>query len=407
MAAIPVLAERRWLDDPATQKLIAVLNAAGIDFRFVGGAVRDGLLGRAVTDIDIATPALPDMISEVFKRARLQAIPTGIAHGTVTAVVDGRHFEITTLRRDVETDGRHAVVAFTDDWRQDAARRDFTMNALYADAHGAITDFFGGLADAEAGRIRFIGDPAARIAEDALRILRFFRFQAHYGKGALDAAGLAACAALAGMIDGLSGERVRDEVFKLLRAADPAPIWQAMIDTGVTAHVIPAAIHVDGLAKMVALEGALDLPADPIRRLAALIGTHSAAALKSRLRLSNTDEEHLFSFASSAERLALIAQGAFGRALYGANPLWLRDAAMLSDVAGKTLTDLQRFIGGWSEPRFPLSGADLLAEGIAPGPEMGRLLGEVERRWLAVDFALDHDGCLAELRKVLATRGAP
>ncbi len=399
MAAIPVLAERRWLDDPATQKLIGVLDAAGIDFRFVGGAVRDGLLGRAVTDIDIATSALPDAVSRVLKAARLQAIPTGIAHGTVTAVVDGRHFEITTLRRDVETDGRHAVVAFTDDWRQDAARRDFTMNALYADPHGAITDFFGGLADAEAGRIRFIGDPAARIAEDALRILRFFRFQAHYGDGVLDAAGLAACAALAGMIDGLSGERVRDEVFKLLRAADPAPVWRAMIDSGVMWHVIPSATHVDGLGKMIALEDALGLSPDPIRRLAALIGTQSVAALKSRLRLSNTDAEHLSSFANAAERLDLIAQAAFGRALYGANPLWVRDAAMLSEVDGETLAALQCFIGTWSEPRFPLSGADLLAEGIAPGPEMGRLLGEIESWWSAADFTPDRDACLAQLKQ--------
>jgi poly(A) polymerase len=400
LAAIPVLAERRWLDDPATQRLIGVLDKAEIDFRFVGGAVRDGLLGRAVVDIDIATSALPDAVSRVLKAAGLQAIPTGIAHGTVTAVVDGRHFEITTLRRDVETDGRHAVVAFTDDWQADAARRDFTMNALYAGSDGAITDFFGGVADAEAGRIRFIGDPAARIAEDALRILRFFRFHAHYGKGPLDAVGLAACAAQAGMLDALSGERVRDEAFKLLRAADPRPVWQAMIEAGVMEHVIPAATHVEALAKMIALEQGLGLSPDPIRRLAALIGTASVADLKSRLRLSNTDAEHLASFANVAERLDLIAQGAFGRALYGANPAWVRDAAMLSQMDNKTLADLQRFIGGWREPRFPLSGADLLAEGVAPGPEMGRLLAEVERWWVAADFTPDRAACLARLKPV-------
>jgi poly(A) polymerase len=397
---MPILVERRWLDDTATQTLIAVLDAAEIDFRFVGGAVRDGLLGRAVLDIDIATSALPDAVSRVLKAAHLKAIPTGIAHGTVTAVVDGRHFEITTLRRDVETDGRHAVVAFTDDWRQDAARRDFTMNALYADSHGAITDFYSGVADAEAGRVRFIGDPAARIAEDALRILRFFRFHAHYGNGPLDPAGLAACAALSGMLDSLSGERVRDEVFKLLRAADPGPAWRAMIETGVMAHVVPDAIDVDALAKMIALEDGMGLSPDPIRRLAALIGTPSAAALKSRLRLSNADEDHLSSFANAGEQLDLIARGAFGRALYGANPGWVRDAAMLSQAETETLKDLQRFIDGWNEPRFPLSGADLQAEGIAPGPEMGRLLAEVECWWVAADFTPDRAACLARLKPV-------
>jgi poly(A) polymerase len=402
---IEMLVDRSWLEASATLRLIAALDKADIDFRFVGGAVRDALLGRPVADVDLATPARPEKIMHALQSAGLKAIPTGIDHGTVTARVQDRSFEITTLRRDVETDGRHAVVAFTDDWREDAARRDFTMNALYADREGRITDYFGGVADARSGHVRFIGDPAARIAEDALRILRFFRFHAHYGKGPLGAPGLAACANHAGMLDGLSGERVRDEVFKLLSAVDPAPVWRAMIDAGVMDHVIPAAVHVDALAKMIALEHGMGLSPHPIRRLAALIGK-PAAVLKSRLRLSNTDADHLSSFTNFADRISLIAQGAFARALYGANPLWVRDAAMLSQAENETLADLQRFIGGWSEPRFPLSGADLQAEGIAPGPEMGRLLAELERRWLDADFALDRVACLAELRKVLAARGA-
>src|SRR5579859_1790498 len=213
-----MLNDRSWLDAKATRTLVAALDAGGIDFRFVGGAVRDGLLGRKVSDIDVATPAMPGDVIRAVEAAGLKAIPTGIAHGTVTAVVGRQPFEVTTLRRDVETDGRHAVVAFTDDWRADAARRDFTMNALYADRDGRITDFFGGEADARAGRVRFIGDPGERIAEDALRILRFFRFHAWYGQGALDADGLAASTRLAGMIDRLSGERIRVELFKTLAA---------------------------------------------------------------------------------------------------------------------------------------------------------------------------------------------
>src|ERR1700761_8412569 len=305
-----MLNDRSWLDAKATRTLIAALDAAGIDFRFVGGAVRDGLLGRKVSDIDVATPAMPEDVVRAVEAAGLKAIPTGIAHGTVTAIVARQPFEVTTLRRDVETDGRHAVVAFTDDWRADAARRDFTMNALYADRDGTITDFFGGEDDARAGRVRFIGDPARRIEEDALRILRFFRFHAWYGRGALDPAGLTASTQLAGMIGRLSGERVRVELLKTLAAPDPAPSWSAMIEAGVMAHTVPAALRVDRLSAMTALERDLRLPADPLRRLAALTGVPSAellATLKDRLKLSNRDEAHLRSLRGCADRVAPVA----------------------------------------------------------------------------------------------------
>jgi len=406
MLATRTLKGRSWLDAKATRTLIAALDAGGIDFRFVGGAVRDALLGRKVSDIDVATPAMPQDVIRAVEAACLKAIPTGLAHGTVTAMV-GRHpFEVTTLRHDVETDGRHAVVAFTDDWRADAARRDFTMNALYADRDGAITDFFGGEADARAGRVRFIGDPGERIAEDALRILRFFRFHAWYGRGALDPGGLAASARLAGMIDRLSGERIRVELFKTLAAPDPAPSWAAMIDVGVMAYTLPTALRVDRLSAMMALERDLKLPTGPLRRLAALTGTPSAkvlAALKDRLKLSNRDEAHLRSLGGYADQVGLVARRKYGQALYGAEPAWVRDAAMLAHVETgapniETLAGLSRFIDGWSEPKFPLSGADLKQAGIEAGPGMGRMLAELERWWIEADFVPDREACLARLR---------
>ncbi len=401
-----MLKDRSWIDAKSTAKVIAALDAAGIDFRFVGGAVRDGLLGRPVSDIDLATPCKPEPVMQAVEAAGLKVIATGLKHGTVTAIAERRPFEITTLRRDIETDGRHAVVAFTDDWRQDAARRDFTMNALYAGRDGQVTDFFGGAADALAGHVRFIGDAEARIAEDALRILRFFRFHAHYGQGALDAAGLAAAAKLSGMIDRLSGERVRVEIFKTLAADDPAPVWQAMIDAGVMAHVIPAASRVGDLPKMVELERALALPPDPLRRLAALTGAPSAElakALKTRLRLSNRDGDYLGAFAGQGDRLKRVARSDFGRALYGAQPDWVRDAAMLSAVetakpGPRILAQFSLFIPTWVEPCFPLTGADLQAAGIKPGPEMGRLLTELEDWWIGRDFVPDRVACLAKLR---------
>jgi poly(A) polymerase len=404
-----MLTDRSWLDTKATRTLIAALNAGGLDFRFVGGAVRDGLLGRPIADIDVTTPARPDDVVQAVEAAGLKAIPTGIAHGTVTAMVGRTAFEITTLRRDVETDGRHAVVAFTDDWRADAARRDFTMNALYADRDGVITDFFGGEADARAGRVRFIGDPVQRIAEDGLRILRFFRFHAWYGQGPLDAEGLAACVQSAGMIDRLSGERVRVELCKTLAAPDPAPACAAMIEAGVMAHFVPVATHVDRLSAMVALERVLDLPADPLRRLAALTGAPSAElleAIRSRLKLANRDSDHLAAFGKFRDRVDMVAQGAFGRALYGADPAWVRDAAMLASLPSSVpdttqLAELSRFIAGWTEPHFPLSGADLSAVGIKPGPEMGAILAELERWWVAADFQPDRKACLARLDTVL------
>ncbi len=404
-ASPPILADRSWLDARPTRRLIAALDSGGVDFRFVGGAVRDALVGRRAADVDLATPSDPATVTRAIESAGLKAIPTGVAHGTVTALVDGRPFEITTLRRDVETDGRHAVVAFTADWRADAARRDFTMNALYADRDGVVTDYFGGAEDARAGIVRFIGDPDRRIAEDALRILRFFRFHAWYGRGALDPDGLAAATRAAAAIDRLSAERVRDELFKLLRAPDPTPVWRTMVATGVADRVARPAADCDALARAIGLEAALGLPADPLRRLAALIGPIDpplAGALKARLKLSNHDADYLRGLAGMDARVALAERDRLGQAFYGADPAFVLDAALLAQASRAQpaiglLTRLRDAIAGWRPPKFPLSGADLQAAGLPPGPELGRLLSELESWWIAADFHPDRPACLTEL----------
>jgi poly(A) polymerase len=412
-----ILADRGWLGAPETIRLMNVLDAARLDFRFVGGAVRDTLLGRAVTDIDVATPAPPESVVSAIDAAGLKAVPTGIEHGTVTAIVAGRPFEITTLRRDVETDGRHAVVAFTEDWREDAARRDFTMNALYADRAGAITDFFGGVADARAGQVRFIGDPAKRIAEDGLRILRFFRFHAHYGKGAPDPAGLAACRGAAKAIDRLSGERVRTELLKLLAAPAPETAWGAMDEAGIAAHAARGATRRADLTRLCAAEARLGLAADPLRRLAALIGPVAESeivAMKRRLKLSNRDHQRLLALTRPLARAASVAHGprSFARALHGGDPESIRDELLLEHVrSGRpdiaTLADFSTFASRWRDPKFPVTGRDARQAGIPFGPEVGAMLSALERWWVEADFVPNRADCLAELRRRIAPSPTP
>ncbi|WP_312490768.1 CCA tRNA nucleotidyltransferase, partial [Sphingomonas sp.] len=273
-----------WAD---RDDLIAL--AATLEARFVGGAVRDSLLGHAVADIDLATPLSPDIVIERVRACGFKPVPTGIAHGTITAVLPDGPVEVTTLRRDVSTDGRHAVVAFTDDWREDAARRDFTMNALYADPRtGALFDYFGGLDDLKAGRVRFIGDPVQRIAEDHLRILRFFRFHARFGQ-TIDEAGLAACTARANDLMALSRERIAAELLKLLVAARAVPVVALMVERGILRAVIPEidAASADRLATLAERERTAGVAPDAIRRLAALLPPQAAEAVGARLKLSN------------------------------------------------------------------------------------------------------------------------
>jgi poly(A) polymerase len=373
--------------------LAAVLRALP-EARVVGGAVRDALAGRAVADVDLATPRPPDRVTQALTEAGIRAVPTGIDHGTVTAVIAGRGFEITTLRRDVATDGRHASVAFTDDWREDAARRDFTINALSMTRDGAVFDYFGGIADLGAGIVRFVGDPAARIAEDYLRILRFFRFHARYGTGAPDPAALTAIRAGVGGMAILSAERVWSELFRILSAPDPSEAIALMADLGVLASVLPEGADPARLVRLVAA-GA---PADPLLRLAALL-TGDADALADRLRLSGAERERL-----GALRAAPAPDPA-------ADDVELR--RLLADTPGDILIGRAWLAGGeapgWAglrarlaaipRPVFPLEGRDALALGVAPGPRVGELLRAVRGWWLAGGCVADAAACRAELAR--------
>ncbi|ONF97632.1 CCA tRNA nucleotidyltransferase [Sphingomonas jeddahensis] len=362
-----------WRDRPGLHRLAAALGADQGEARYVGGAVRDTLLGLPVADIDIATGHSPQEVVARLEAAGIKAIPTGIAHGTITAISSGTVVEVTTLRRDVTTDGRHATVAFTDDWQEDAARRDFTMNALYADPlDGAVYDWFGGMDDLAARRVRFIGDPYRRIAEDHLRILRFFRFHARFGD-AIDEAGLDACADRANDLMALSRERIAAELLKLLVARRAVPVVALMVERGILRPVLPEIADVPALEALADREAQAGIPPDAIRRLAALIPRASAETVGARLRLSNTDRKRLIA--------ATEGPGDEGpRALaYRVGPQIATDRLL---IAGASLQDLE----GWTPPRLPISGGDLVARGIERGPEVARALRAVESRWLAEDF---------------------
>ncbi|HSM96689.1 MAG TPA: CCA tRNA nucleotidyltransferase, partial [Rhizomicrobium sp.] len=282
----------------------AVMDALG-DARFVGGVVRNALMGREVSDIDIATPLTPQDVTKKLEAAKLKAVPTGIEHGTVTAISNGRPYEVTTLRRDVSTDGRRAVVAFTTDWAEDAQRRDFTMNALYADASGEVFDSVGGVADLKAGRVRFVGDPATRIREDFLRILRLFRFHAWYGKGEIDKPALQAAAAEKANLKQLSGERVAREMLKLLLAEDPVPVLRSMAATGLLGEIVPGELNIARLERLVSIDANNFFPPDAILRLAALLPDRTAAAneISDRWKLSNADRERLADLCGNTEKV--------------------------------------------------------------------------------------------------------
>ena len=282
---LPRIAPQEWMAEPATRVVLDALSAGGVEARFVGGAVRDALLGLPIGDIDIATPAPPERVTELLQKSGIRVVPTGLAHGTVTAVVPPRHFEITTLRRDVETDGRHARVAFDADWAADAARRDFTINAIFLAPDGTIDDPVGGLADLRAGHVRFVGDPATRITEDVLRLLRYYRFEARFGAGSGDAAARAACHAAAHLLPTLSAERVAQELIRLLDTPDPGRALQMMEEDGALAALLPAARRLDRLRRMIAIEP----EPDPLRRLSALIDAdaEAAAALAEQLHFPN------------------------------------------------------------------------------------------------------------------------
>ncbi|KQM17349.1 CCA tRNA nucleotidyltransferase [Novosphingobium sp. Leaf2] len=371
---MPDVLQAAWM---ARDDLRDLVSALGPDnARYVGGAVRDTLLGLPVKDIDMATVLTPDQVIAQLDAAGIRTVPTGIAHGTVTAVLPGGPVEITTLRHDVSTDGRRATVAFAQDWREDAARRDFTINALYADPlTGEIFDWFGGLDDLAARRVRFIGDARQRIREDHLRILRYFRFQARFGSSPADAEAESACADLAATLKGLSRERVGMETMNLLGLPDPAPTIDRMAQLGVLAVILPEA-KVTGLAALVAQERAQGIAPDPVRRLAALLPCRPAVAeqVAARFRLPNAQKK----------RLALAA----GREDGPHDPRALayrlgRDAALdrllLAGHDASAILD-------WTPPALPLSGGQIVARGVSAGPEVARILRAVEARWIAEGF---------------------
>jgi poly(A) polymerase len=377
-----------WLLRPGVQRILAAIS----DGRFVGGAVRDTLLRRPVADLDLATPATPEQVITRLQTADIQMIPTGLKHGTVTAMADGEKIEITTLRRDIETDGRHAIVAFTDDWHEDAARRDFTMNALYLDAEGGVWDPVRGLEDCLAGRVRFVGDPLKRIEEDVLRLLRFYRFQARYGQSAADPAARAACRAMTDRIPTLAAERVRVELYKLLEAPDPVPTLDLMIEDGVLTEIIPVAA--DGLARLRALIAVEPIP-DAIRRLAALAPEASAE----RLKLSTKDRTRLAAITAKSPALDPLADHrAQRRLLYRLGKLIYRDR-VLTEAPHDRIPTLLALAEAWPDPKIPVGGADALALGMKEGERIGEALAAVEQFWIDSDFTASRAECLTKLKE--------
>ena len=396
MRAVDRIEPQRWMTWKSTTAVLAALAAAGAPARFVGGCVRDSLLDRPVQDVDIATPTPPDEVIWLLTEASIKAVATGLTHGTVTAVIGRAHFEITTLRRDVETDGRRAKVAFTKDWAADAARRDFTINALYLDPDGAIYDPTGGLADLRAGRVRFVGDAAARIREDYLRILRFFRFHAHYGRGEVDRAGLEACRALAAGVASLSGERLQGELLRLLGAADPTPVLRLMAAEGILAHILPGAMRIERLAGLIEV----DRVVDPLRRLAALVAGDDVTLIQvaDRLRLANRARDRML---AAQGALPAADPPAARRQLYRLGVEAYRDRVLLAWAAApgdRRFESLLRLADDWRRPDFPLLGTDVLALGVERGPRIGRLLGAVEDWWVDGDFQAGRADCLARLK---------
>jgi poly(A) polymerase len=401
------IAPQPWMVEPATCAVLAALLAGGVEARFVGGSVRDALLGKRIGDIDIATPASPERVIELLKKAGIKVVPTGLAHGTVTAVVPPRHFEITTLRRDVETYGRRARVAFDADWAADAARRDFTINAIFLTPDGTLHDPVGGLEDLRARRVRFVGDPATRIAEDVLRLLRYYRFEALFGNGAGDGPARAACRAAAHSLPILSAERVAQELARLLETPNPIAVLRMMHEDGVLAVVLPEARRLKRLQRLIEIEPA----ADPLLRLAALIEVdgEGATALAARLRFSNAWRDRLRGLSPPwpVDQRGDVQEQR--RALYRLGVERYRDVAWLMAAEGvvsrSQLTQLLDLAGSWTPPVFPLDGRDVTTLGIPTGERVGQLLAAVRDWWEAGVFTADRAACLAYLRALAI--GAP
>jgi tRNA nucleotidyltransferase/poly(A) polymerase len=385
------------LDIGPTAAVLEALDRDGEEARVVGGAVRNALLDIPHGDVDIATTAVPDEVIRRAAAAGFRPVETGKEHGTITVVADGVPFEVTTLRQDVETYGRRAKVVFGRDWRRDAQRRDFTINALFVSRDGQLHDYVGGLADLEARRVRFIGDPETRIAEDYLRILRFFRFHASYAEGPLDPTGLAACIQAHTQIDTLSRERVHMELMKLLIAPGAGPTCEVMTDAGILGPVLGGVPLLASLRRLAAIESGAGLVPDPCRRLGAL-GVRiveDAERLSRRLRLSNAETERLLSMADAWWRISPADEQAMRALLYRIGEEYFRDRVSLAwSRASVDLTDadwlrMLRLPERWTRPKFRLKAADFIARGLAPGPQLGKALAAAEEAWVAANFPLD------------------
>jgi poly(A) polymerase len=392
-----VLDDAPWLRSGPASRVLKLLNADGEEARVVGGAVRNTLMKIPTGDIDIATTALPDEVMRRASAADIKSVPTGIEHGTVTLVVDAHPFEVTTLREDTETFGRKAKVAFGRDWAADAARRDFTINGLSVDADGVVHDYVGGIADVEARRVRFIGDAGQRIAEDYLRILRFFRIHAAYGSGEPDRDGYLACISGRAGLAALSAERMRMEMLKLVVADGAAAAVLAMADAGLLQPIFGGVAYIGPFSGMIAAERLLGLKPDPIRRLAALAVavTEDARRVAMRLRLANSEAKSLDSMGHRWWRLAGMDEARARRRLYRLGEdfyrnrlllAWARAGGNAEEAHWRELATLPQ---RWSAPKFPLKAADFIARGIAEGPLLGQALALAEDAWLAADFPLD------------------
>jgi poly(A) polymerase len=406
----PSLADAEWLKRRETSAVFTALSVDGIETRVVGGAVRNTLLGLPVTQaVDLATTAEPEQVMALAERAGLKAVPTGIDHGTVTVIANGLPFEVTTLRRDVETFGRHAKIAYTTSWEEDARRRDFTLNALYADREGKVFDPLGGYDDLAAGRVRFIGDAEARIKEDFLRILRFFRFHAYYGKGEMDAAGLKAAVKLRAGLEQLSAERIAGELRRILTAPQAARAVESFYDYGLLTGVLGGVPRLGRFERLVAIEAANGLAPDAGLRLAALaiFVEEDVTRLVLRLRLSNAEQAVLALGAREGVIVGLPDEAAAKSCLYRLGPsyrsalllAWADSGASPDDAEWRKALALPE---RWQAPSFPLGGNDVMPLGELKGPEIGQLLKVLEQDWISSGFRLDRDELLAKARALIA-----
>lgn len=419
MSDVSIADRADWLNAPGLQTLLAALSAEGHEARIAGGAIRNALLGAAVSDVDIATTTTPDETERRAQAAGFRTVPTGKEHGTITVIVDGRGYEVTTLRADVETNGRHARVVFGTNWQQDAERRDFTINALYATATGEVIDLVGGLADLESRTLRFIGDAEQRIREDYLRILRFFRFFAWYGGGRPDADGLRACVRLKDGLAGLSAERVWSELRKLLAAPDPSRALLWMRQSGVLTAILPESEKwgIDAIHGLVAAERDLGWTPDPLLRLEAILPPDEArmATLSKRLRLSNADAARLTTWAMTPPISDKTGDAAFQKVAYRGDVQGIEDLLRLALASSRTraeqdmaaLTEaggysrMLRLLGEWQRPVFPVKGGDLVSLGAAQDRRLGETLKALEDEWVDGGFQLGRDALLQRAAELM------